>query len=101
MPFSANGAARIGLGFGENADDAFGLLRFELDVAGNFEPIKHVVDRVYVEHVLERSVVNGQIAGPVGAIRHHHNLRACQSGLSRTRSDAGILRPITTTISSL
>src|SRR5262245_65653226 len=96
MPFSANDAARISLGFSENADDAFGLLLFELDVAGNFEPFKHVVDRVYIEHVPERSVVNGQIAGPVGAIRHDHNLRARQSGLGRTRSDAGILRPITT-----
>src|SRR5262247_689216 len=96
MPFSSNDAARIGLGFGENADDAFSLLRFELDVAGNFESFKHVVDRVSVEHIPERSVLNGQIAGPVGAIRHHHNLRARQSRLGRTRSDAGILRPITT-----
>src|SRR5262249_35707158 len=96
MPFTANGAARVGLGFGKYADDAFGLLRFELDVAWNFEPFKHVVDRVYIEHVPERSVVSAQIAGPVRAIRHHHYLRARQSGLGRTRSDAGILRPITT-----
>ena len=92
LPVSANDAARISFGFGEDADDAFSLLRFELDVAGNFQPFEYIVDRVYIEHIPEHSVLNGQIASPVGAIRHHHNLGARQSGLGRTRSDAGILQ---------